>query len=334
MWRTGSAARRKRERWVVKASVVIVNWNRGADAVDAVRSVRSQTVGAIETVVVDNGSTDDSVDRLRRVFPDLEIVCTGENLGCPEGRNRGIARATGDVVFFLDDDGVFEPDVVERTLREFEAKPHLGAVSFKVVDFKSGRPDPPPGDDRAWVDRTFVTFAFRGGACALRRAAIDRVGAYPGEFFRQAEEADLALRLHAAGYFVEYFPAAVMRHKGSTYGGKNRVVARLGMRNDLITVIKYVPAPSVFLFLAWKLWAHLRAVARRGALVDWLAVALALPRLWLRYRPGPKIERDVIWRFELLKYRPAASFEDSLAAPVGLMEVVRARSAALASRRG
>ena len=115
-------------------AVVVVNWNSRDDVLAALRSLRAQTDPDVQVVVVDNGSTDGSVEAIASAFPDVQIVVAGENLGFAEGCNRGISATRSDWVFLLNNDATAEPTCIAR-LREFagDAPSDVGMLQTLMV---------------------------------------------------------------------------------------------------------------------------------------------------------------------------------------------------------
>jgi len=147
---------------------------------------------------------------------DVTTVKLAANVGVTGGRNAAVARCTGDVVLFLDDDGWYpEPAALgDHVAERFAADPSLAVLSFRVIDPDSGAsarwyvPRLRAGDPGRGSEVT----TFSGGACAIRRSAYDEAGGLPSLFFFGHEETDLAWRLIGLGYRIEYDPAARMCH--------------------------------------------------------------------------------------------------------------------------
>ena len=88
-------------------SVVVVNWNGGEDILRCLRSLTSApSAGDMAVIVVDNASTDDSVEQIQHLFPAVHLIQTGANLGFARAANRGLAVAQGDYVLFLNPDTI------------------------------------------------------------------------------------------------------------------------------------------------------------------------------------------------------------------------------------
>src|SRR5207344_1307661 len=104
----------------------ILNWNGIALIGDCLRSVACQTYADFETLVVDNGSTDGSVELVAREFPSAHLIRNGENTGFCRGNNIGIAAATGDLIVLLNNDAELAPDFLARVVDAADLEPDVG----------------------------------------------------------------------------------------------------------------------------------------------------------------------------------------------------------------
>lgn len=243
--------------------VILTMGDRPVELRRAVDSVRAQHGEPIEVILVAQG-----ID-LDEVPDDVTYVRLPENVGLPEGRNRGAARATGDVVLFLDDDGWYpEPTLADWVRARFATDPRLGVLSFRIVDEegRSARRHVPrlrAGDPM----RSSQVTTFLGGGSAVRREMFERVGGLPGEFFWTHEETDLAWRALDAGYRIVYDAHAVMAHP-RTSPARHANYLRMNARNRVWLAKRNLPLPL--------------AVAYLG---DWLAVTVARERSVTTLRP-------------------------------------------------
>lgn len=111
---------------------LVLNWHGADDTIPCLRSIESQTYDAIETIVLDNGSEDDSVTRIRASCQDTEVHENGLNLGYAGGNNVAMRMALergADFVLVLNNDTVLEPDCVERLLDDAMRYPEAGALA-------------------------------------------------------------------------------------------------------------------------------------------------------------------------------------------------------------
>ena len=110
---------------------VIVNWNVWRDTLDCLASLLEQDYGNLQILVVDNGSTDDSVERIRSSFPEARLIETGKNVGFPSGCNVGLRAAfagNAELVLVLNNDTVCPPDTLRKLIRRAVASPEAGLV--------------------------------------------------------------------------------------------------------------------------------------------------------------------------------------------------------------
>lgn len=123
-------------------SCIINNFNYGHFCIEAIRSALAQTVPFDEIIVIDDGSTDDSVAKLRTEFaaePRVKVI-TQTNGGMLSTHNRGFIESSGDVVFFLDADDLYVPERVQTVLQIMERDPRIGVVfsPFTVFGNRTG----------------------------------------------------------------------------------------------------------------------------------------------------------------------------------------------------
>ena len=234
----------------MKLVAVVLNWNGGDDTLAALASVRD-----VDTICVDNGSTDRSDIVVEERFPDVELVRTGANLGYAGGNNVGIRRALergADWVLLLNNDAVAEPGLADALARA--ARPDVGLLACKVITADgaavqyagarvrprlgySGRPDRTGGTRE--VDRA------DGAAMAVSRAAVERAGLLDEELFAYVEDVEWSLRIRAAGFVVLFVDDAVVLHKGSasTGGPASATSMYYDTRNTIVVFERHAPLP-------------------------------------------------------------------------------------------
>lgn len=226
------------------ATVMIATKNRRDDLRRAILSCLKQTA-APEVIVLDDGSTDDTADMVRREFPSVRFYRDEVSRSATVQRNRGVELATNDVVFSIDDDAEFtSPRTVAQTLAEFES-PLIGVVAIPLVNVNTSdavlqRAPSPNG--------VFLLDTFWGGACAMRRAVFLRVGGYR-EFLRQQyEEEDLSIRILDAGFLTRLGNADPIYHYESPVR-ENRRRDIFGGRNKVLISWYNVPMPELLFHL-------------------------------------------------------------------------------------
>ena len=246
-------------------SVVIVSYNGRALLRECLDSVRRQTYGWREVVVVDNGSRDGSVDWLRREFPSARIVALPENRGFAAGCNVGIAAANGSFVATLNNDVRLDPTWLDEMLAVVQQRPDVGMIAGKMLFSRA-----PTRVDSAGicVDRAGVAWHRHGGSwhdlveaehevfgpCAgaalYRRALFDDVGGFDEDFFCYLEDVDLAWRAQSAGWRCVYSPRARAFHDHSATAGEDSAFKRFHLgRNKVWLIAKNYPAPQLWFYL-------------------------------------------------------------------------------------
>jgi len=239
----------------VRLVAVVLNWNGGEDTLAALASL-----AGIETICVDNGSTDGSDDEVTHRFPDVELLRLHENRGFAGGNNAGIRRALdrdADWVLLMNNDAVAEPGIGDALLRAAAARPDAGLLACKVL-FEDGRSVQYAG---ASFNATFGysgrprghgapdTFQERGdtgrvdgAAMAISRAAAERA-LLDEKLFAYVEDVELSLNVRANGFAVVFVPDAVVRHKGSVSTGGTSSTQNLyyDTRNTIVVAERYRP---------------------------------------------------------------------------------------------
>jgi GT2 family glycosyltransferase len=280
----------------MKLVAVVLSFNGREDTLAALESLRG-----IETVVVDNGSSDGSAEAVAERFPDVELVPTGVNLGFAGGNNVGIRRALdrgADWVLLLNNDVEVEAGLVEALTAAAAARPDAGVLACKVLFADSdrlwyagagfhpilgrsrhegfGEPDVP--------GELADTHRATGAAMAVSRAAIDAAGLLDEELFLYAEDLEWSLRIRDVGFAVVYVPGARVRHRVSAASGGagSPTTSYYEARNMLAVVERYRPLPRGLTGLRRGLVVAPRVVlAARRPVSAWAAL-----RGWRDYRRG------------------------------------------------
>ncbi len=266
-------------------TIVIVNWNGRALMEACLPSVLATRYPHFETLVVDNASTDGSVDWLRARHPGVKTLALPENRGFCGGNNAGIRATLSPYVVLLNNDVEVEAGWLDPLVAWMDAHPRCAAAQPKLLrhdrrdvfeyagacggfldrlgyPFTRGRLFETMERDRGQYDAPRRVFWATGAALVLRRDALERVGLLDEGFFMHMEEIDLCWRLQHAGYEVWAVPQGRVYHIGgaSLPQGHARKTY-YNFRNNLLLLYKNLPPR------AW--W---RLLPRR-ALLDGLAAA-------------------------------------------------------------
>ena len=217
----------------MKLSYIIVTRNR-REALLRTLSLLEQNTHlprhAWEVFIVDNASDDGTVEAVTRNYRQATLIRLAENEGVP-ARNHAIKPSQGRFVVFLDDDSYPLDDAIPRSLAYMSRHPKTAALVARVIlpDGSAEAPAMPA-----------VTL---GGASIIRREALEKVGGFAPEFFRQAEEYDFSLRVWNAGYRIERFEDIRFGHDKVAGGRTPALIRRMDLRNNLIVAERYLPKP-------------------------------------------------------------------------------------------
>lgn len=221
-----------------RISVISVNYNGIAVTGAMIDSLRRHVTTPLEIIVVDNGSERDEAAMLRERYPDITVLRSDENRGFAGGNNLGIRAATGDCLLLLNNDTEVADDTLHYLCETLDANPAIGAVCPKIrfwappqaIQFAGyepltritlrnaligfGKPD-----DGSY-DTPHDTPYAHGAAMMVRRAAVEKAGTMPEEYFLYYEELDWSVRIREAGYRIAYDPRATVFHKESATTGQ------------------------------------------------------------------------------------------------------------------
>jgi len=224
--------------------IIILTWNHIVDTIECLDSVFKSDYSDIHVVVVDNASSDNTVQIIREKYPCIDILENGQNLGYAEGNNEGIrysASQGADYVFILNNDTVLDPQAISFLVKDLEENPnaiatvpisYLYALPQKVY-FAGGRVteqgEPKHlnfGDDE--IDNlrllgSTITDWINGCAILIRVSYLQIIGLFDPRFFVIFEDADWSFRARQAGYQLRVVSIAKIWHKSSaSLGGSSQ----------------------------------------------------------------------------------------------------------------
>jgi GT2 family glycosyltransferase len=254
-----------------RLGVAVLTYNRAEQVVQTVERLAVLPEGP-EIVVVDNGSTDGTVLRLRERFPDIRVIPLRENRGAA-GRNAGVAALTQPYVALCDDDTWWERGSLTRAAGLLDRHPRLAVLTAQVLVGAECRLDPtsaamrqspiplPRGLPGAGL------LGFLAGASVIRRSALVAVGGFEPRLFIGAEEQLVALDLVATGWALSYIDELVVHHHPSPLRdstARRRLLARNHLWISWLRRPARVAAREMILLGRLAL----RDAVARGALID------------------------------------------------------------------
>lgn len=252
-----------------KVSIIILNWNGRKYLAGCLSSVLAQTYPHYEVVLVDNASTDGSVELVTQKFPTVRIIRNDVNLGFAAGNNQAIKVTSGEYAATLNNDTKVDPDWLAELVKAIQTDARAGMAASKmlfqarpqVIDSAGLAPDLAgiawnwrSGEDDQGGFEPREVFGPCAGAALYRREMLDQIGLFDEDFFAYLEDADLAWRARLAGWKCLYVPTAKVYHVHSATGVEGSAFkSYLLGRNKLWIIIKNYPLPELLLY--WPLIA-------------------------------------------------------------------------------
>lgn len=240
------------------ASVIVLNFNGEKIIERCLEHLLCQSYPKVEIVVVDNASSDGSLDILSRYASEGRIclIKSSTNLGVAGGRNFGVTKACGDVIAFIDNDGYAHQNWLECAVAKLFSKPDIGAVSSLVFFNKRKIILNGAGGTINYrgygADRCFNTpyesapmprevLYPMGCGMVLRREAVEAIGALDELLFNYYDDVEVGIRTWRRGFRVVLCPNAWVDHDFSYSDKFNRNKVLLCERNRIRNALKYFP---------------------------------------------------------------------------------------------
>lgn len=211
--------------------VIVVNWNGRSLLPECLEGLARQTFRDFDTVVVDNGSTDGSVQFVKDRYPWVKVIALSENVGFCRANNLALRQAEAPYAALLNNDAVAAPGWLENLVAALDRNPEAGSAASKMVSYWNpaaldcagagysragagiirGRGLPAADFNREeWV------FGACAGAAIYRTGMLREIGPFPEHFFLLYEDVDLSFRAQLKGYRCLFVPDAVVAHKMSS----------------------------------------------------------------------------------------------------------------------
>ncbi len=227
---------------MIDLSIVIVSWNARDVLVDCLVSIERELLArtdaeriASETIVVDNGSADDTAAVVSERFAWVQLIPLAENRGFSCGNNVGLRAAKGRHAVLLNSDTILRRDALERCVRHLDANPEVGVVGPQLLNPDGSKQNSihnypslvtellPRGVVERLLPRRYPSKRFEHaqpiaveavlGAClVVRREVLEQVGLMPEDYFLFLEETDWCRRIAQAGWRIEHLPSARLIH--------------------------------------------------------------------------------------------------------------------------
>lgn len=264
-------------------SIIIVNWNGKNLLRDCLTSLFEITYQNFEVIFVDNGSTDGSIEEIKKLgltenqLKKIHVLKNKKNLGFAEGNNVGYKIAKGELILFLNNDTYIDKNFLSKLVERLLADDSIAAVQPKILMYPGTNKIDSVGSyflstgflyhpghhkkDNHKFEKESEIYTMKGACMLFRKTVLDKVGIFDKSYFAYFEETDLCHRVWLAGYRILYIPYAKIFHKGGEtakkiensfliyHSYKNRIYTYL-KNFSVINIIKVIPIHIVLCELA------------------------------------------------------------------------------------
>lgn len=235
-----------------KVSIIILNWNGKEDTIECLESLKNITYPNYEILMVDNGSTDGSVDCFRERYPEIEIIENGENLGFAEGNNVAVKKAVNnnaDYVLLLNNDTKVHKNFLTKLVNNIDKDSQTKIAQSKVLNFEGKIDNIGMMCDmygatigKKVTDRNLniynTSFFYPSGACMLIKTDIIRDDLFDRKLFAYHEDVDLGWQARLQNYNIICVTNSICYHKGSAVFKNSPQKSYFIWRNRLRVLIK------------------------------------------------------------------------------------------------
>lgn len=240
-------------------SIIIVNWNARDNLKECLDSLFKIDYETFEVILVDNGSIDDSVELVKKLYPKAIIVQSKINLGFAGGNNLGFDKSHGKYILFLNNDTIVTKEFLKKLVEFIEKRNDVGIVQPKILFNRPGtlfhhkinsvgsfflnsgflyHLDYGKNDPK--IDKPYEILSAYGACFLARKDLLDIIGLFDDDYFAYFEETDLSHRAWLAGYRIMIDPSALIYHEGAKTAQKlpTAFIQYHSFKNRLQTYLK------------------------------------------------------------------------------------------------
>lgn len=250
-----------------QASVIIPNWN-GKDLLEnCLSSLYRQSFKDFEIILIDNGSSDESLKYVVEHYPQVRIIKLNRNYGFARAINEGVKNSLSEYVVFLNNDTSVNKDWLKNLIQCADLHPEVISVNPKLLNFQSKKIIDGVGilinevgqaksigwqeEDLGQYNKEQYIFGATGGASLFRRLDFIKVGMFDEKYFMYSEEVDFAFRAQFLGFKSIYCPKAFVYHKHKSTAKKTpQHIEYWQFKNMTQTIIK--DFPTVIILKKWR----------------------------------------------------------------------------------
>ena len=251
----------------MKLSIIIVSWNVSRELLNCLRSImENRPSHSYEIIVIDNASTDGTIDAVQNEFPEVKLIINKENRGFAAANNIGIEQSKGEYILFLNPDTVIHPNSLDKLITFMDINESIGVCGPKLLNLdgspqQSVRRIPSfraalhrhtafkflgifKGQYRRWImkDLDYNSQSdvdqVMGAAMMTRKSILEQVGPMDEDFFMYYEEVDLCYRIKQAGFRIVFIPEVEITHLGGCSAGQIPAEKRIMAMTSLLKFFK------------------------------------------------------------------------------------------------
>lgn len=266
-------------------AVIVVNWNNAQDTIDCVNSLKKINYKNFKVFLVDNGSTDGSLEKLRPFADEnIEIIETRQNLGFSGGNNVAVEKALAekfDFILLLNNDTTVDPDFLSELVKVAEGDPKIGIVGSKIYFYDNPKRIWYGGGKFTWfgggrhlqyeeIDKNpeeinpKETGYMTGCSFLIKSEVVRKIGGLDERFFLYYEDTDWSLSTKEVGYKIVYAPSSKVYHKVSRTASQigNHTIHYYHIRNALLLSQKHAPLFILIGIYIWSVIHYLKQVIK------------------------------------------------------------------------
>lgn len=246
----------------MKVSVIVITWNRKDLLKDCLDSLRKQSYKNFETIVVDNGSKDESIEFIKKYYPKTKTIHFKKNLGFSIAANKGIKASKSEYFILLNNDTIVDKNFIKYLVESLDNNRKYCACTAKIINYFNKNILASAGDLMNNAGQSFSrglgsradrfskqeeVFLLTGGASIFRKDFFKKIGYFDEDYFFSGEDSDWCFRAQLFGYKFFYEPKAIVYHHCKASSRSiSKVIDYFHFRNMTITILKNFPLGLFF----------------------------------------------------------------------------------------
>jgi len=236
----------------------------------------NQTYKNFEVILIDDFSIDNSIDMVRKSFPNIKIVNNSERLGAIKSRNIGIKNSNSSYIALLDSDTLVKKEWLEELVKVIQSDKNIGMCAPKILKLSEPEIIDSVGHDLYYdfspihrgsrevdigqLEKSKEVFGMCLAGALFRKEVFDKVGLFDEDYGQNFGDDEWTWRARLAGYRCIYVPTAVMYHKRESSNRLNSQLLFFWERNRIWSMIKYYPLGMIFISIFYTLKRYVVAM--------------------------------------------------------------------------